>query len=492
MFELLKHPHCRDIDWYRSLFSVGFLYPPFFYFASAVMKFLFGAQCESERIANLLFVGVTFFSVYYAAKETYKSNLTAGIAAILVFLYPAVFWATHCVLLDCAVNAMVALGLCSFIWWGKEPCLRRSIALGFVLGLVILTKNYTAAFLVGPALVDIAIALKTQNTARVWQWCTAALVCAVIVLPWASLAGPTVRNVILSVQAETLSTHDTLNPILAFFQNFSSFAGLDLINGLSPLLWSCFLVALIAGRTWNRNKFYLLASVLAGILIASSFRWLHQDRYIFPACIPISILTAEMFGRAWFSGRASLRSLVLIAAACAFLQFLYVGFMPYPIRSPLWFSKCMSAMGASRRANSQGISSHPLPQEDWGALWALAIIERARSDHQILMMVMPDRDVITSSTYNYLVHTREDNIRVVEGRANAALGDRVTFNPELAGAIDWYILCIGDQGRNLIDSASVDAYDRWCEFVRSSKYFKLKGTKKLPDGTVLLVYGRTF
>jgi hypothetical protein len=108
------------------------------------------------------------------------------------------------------------------------------------------------------------------------------------------------------------------------------------------------------------------------------------------------------------------------------------------------------------------------------------------------MMVMPDRDVITASTYNYLVHVREDNIRVIDARANAALGDRVTFNPELAGAIDWYILCTGDQGRNLIDSASVDAYDRWCKFVRSSKYFKLNGTKKLPDGTVLLVYRRTF
>jgi 4-amino-4-deoxy-L-arabinose transferase-like glycosyltransferase len=493
VFDQLQHPHFRSIDWYRSLFAVSPFYPPLFYFVSASLKFVLGRLAETELASNLLYVAILFGSVYWAARQTFKNQSTALIAAGLIFLYPLVYWTAHCVLLECASTAMVALALSSFLWWAKEPRLSRSLLVGIIFGLVTLTKTTAATFLVGPVVLAACIALRHRDYARLGQLCFVASAAALVVLPWAVLAYPVFSKSIASIQSQNLSVNDPHNSLIEFSRNLWTVVYQDLPAITGPLLYGCFLIALLSGGFSRAKTSYLLAGVISGIVLCSSFRWVHAYRYAIPVTVVMAVITAEMCTAMWSRHHLWLRSAIIAIGLFAFVRLVYLSFTPYPVRLPAWLDHCLTLAQVDvpvRHYLNQvrGITLRPTPDEDWGVKWALSIIERSSRFQSPCLMVVPSTDTITSSPYCYLSKLYNDKLGMVDCREYTVLGDRVRYNPILANLIEWYVLTTGDQGRPLIDSASKAAYDRWCAFVRTSGHCELRGSKRLPDGSLLQLY----
>ena len=517
VFGLLQHPHLRNLSWYRDIFAVSQLYPPFFYILSAFLKFIFGRVANTELAANCMFIAILFCSLYCIAKVSYKTELSALLAALLVFLYPAIYWSTHCASLDCATNAMVAAGLACFIWWDQNPTKNRSIILGLTLGLATLTKNNVPIFFAGPILIEIFFAFQRQKQSstqrdylRIKQLFIVFLTTSIVILPWLLLAGPAVFKFIGSIQQQIFSTNNYVSsnapiysfgafPWLAeFLTHLHWFTLLDLPLILSPLLFAGFVLTLIWMLVFkiqhlNRTEILMLACLVFALLIASIFRWPHQYRYITPVAIPIAVLTSGMFAHVWLEQKKVLRLGLLIIAVVSFVQFIYTSFSPYPITLPSWINAIVQMSGENFKTHSfigqlPGASVSPISDSNSSIFWSLSKIELAGSGAPTSLMVMPSTNPINCSAYYYLTKLRKDNIEVASPRQNTELGDKVSFNSQRAQWYKWYILKTGDQGKALCDNESAIEYAKWLQFVHTSGLYKLFDKKTLPDSSILELY----
>jgi hypothetical protein len=206
----------------------------------------------------------------------------------------------------------------------------------------------------------------------------------------------------------------------------------------------------------------------------------------------MAIFTGCMFAKYWEKNKLFVRASLVLVGLIAFLQFVYINFTPYPVHLPGWLNRTIKRIGNfPTYDNYQGMSKHPMPEADWGTIWALTIIERASAGQHTSLVIMPHLDVVNDSTYYYFAQTRKDNVQVSSSRVCVVVADSVTFNKEYAQNVDWYILKTGNQGRVLADQASKDAYAQWCTFIRTSARFKRRDCKKLPDGSLLELFERT-
>lgn len=504
VYELFQQPDFLNPDWYRSLFTVSPLYPPLFYFVSASLKLVFGPWAQTELMANMILSAVTALSVYCLAKTTFKSKPTGYIAVALMFLYPLTFWSAHVPLLECATIAAVALGLSSFIWWTERPSLIRSLVLGAIIGLAFVTKNNTAVYFVGPLTLHGLLALKARDAKGIGLLFLVASMAGLVVLPWLIFAGPTVTSYIASIQGQALGTNDTHAPLHDFLVHFSACIFSDLPMMLSPLLYACFVVALLTTRRLDKNKLALIACGMVATVLICSFRWLHSVRYLLPAAIPIAILTAGMISTAWSVGGLKLRCAIALFTGITFIQFVYTQFNPYPLRLPNLINRMAMLIGAHNKydpdgaTDPAGLTLYPQPLEDWGADSVLSIMERSSnlnrnligSGQPVSLVVMPNSVNVSISNYIYNAKARNDIVRAVDSRQYTVMGDRITFDPQRADSIDWYVLKTGNQGRLTTDAASNQAYLQWCNHIRTSKHFDLKGQRLLPDGSLLQLYKR--
>jgi 4-amino-4-deoxy-L-arabinose transferase-like glycosyltransferase len=510
VYDLLKHPHFRHLDWYRHIFAVSPLYPPLFYIINASLKLIFGYLTNTEIASNMFFAAILFASLYYIGETTFKNRLASLIAASLVFLYPAVFWSAHCASLDFASLAMVGLGLATFSWWSEQPQPKRSLILGLVFGLALLTKNNTPIFFAGPILVDLTYALFKNRPKldyeRIKQLALSGIITTLVVLPWLVLAGPAVSQFINSIQKQNFHANSALStpPNIAatnsqvsflseFLIHFHRFTLEDLPLILSPLLCICLLAAATTIKTINRSKLYLFSSLILSIIIASAFRWPHQFRYIEPAAVPAAALTAGSISLLWSNKKLIARLLLIVILAIALFQIIYDAFTPYPLKMPAWTNNIMQTFNEKFKTLSligqmPGISVSPLPESDSGITWALQNIESLSQNKPTNLMIMPNANPINCSPFYYLTKIRKDNIEVGSPREHTELGDKVRFNKDKAVWYQWYILKSGDQGIPFCDTESSQAYDRWSTFVRSSGLYKLFSKKILADNTSLEIY----
>jgi 4-amino-4-deoxy-L-arabinose transferase-like glycosyltransferase len=489
VYDLLKHPDLGSIDWYKRIFSVSPLYPPFFYFINGVLKVICGELFPTDELCEIFFVALLFSSVYGIAKLSYKDHISAPLAATMVFLCPLTFWSTHSILLDSPANAMIALGLCTFLWWTDNPTKVRSLALGSAFGLAFLTKSNTAAYFFGPVAIECISVLRNRDLLRSKQLLLALTVSTTVILPWVVFAGPTVSQYVASIQQQDFGMHDR---VVDFFDNLRLYGFVDMPTSvLTPLFYGAMIFAFLRMKTIGRNQIYLLASGVSAIIICSAFRWLHSSRYIVPITIPVAILTAHLFAEMWTSHKIIQRTMLFGIALIAISQFVYFGFTPYPLRLPKPLNKFLRVVSGNWdrfHYEHQGVSLHPLPYADWRALWVISLVEHLSDHSPTTLIVMPDSDTVGCSTYVYLTAIRKDGIKMLDCRNLAVQADIVRFDASQAATVDWYVLKTGDQGRQLADSASAAAYDQWCRFVRSSGKFSLFTSKSLPDGSILQLY----
>ncbi len=497
-YELFRHPHFRSVDWYRGLCTLSPLYPPLFYWLSGGLKLLLGPAAETERLVNLFFVAILYISTYKLTYLFFSSRAKATLASLIVLLNPQIFWSTHCVLLDLATNAMVAAGLYAIAWWHDKPSTKRALYLGLVVGLAILTKHNTVGFFAGPILLIAIMAYRAKNWFCFRQIAIAAIMAGIVCLPWIIFDGPLVLEYIASIQNQTFGTQDRVKE---FFENLSNYTHETFWMIVTPFFSIVFIFSLIR-CIWKRqisyHQIYILSSICCAMLICSSFRWLHQPRYIAPLAIPVAIIMADFIIDQWHRKillvRPILAALVLLAMSQAFIM----AYSPNPIKFPTGINKIICSSPVLKRlgynhsdTSAMGLSMYPLPEADWGMQWTLDEIEKSGSKYQTLM-VMPNSDSVGASTLTYLIKTKGYHVNLKCCREYSVAGDLITFNKDTATeAASWYLLKSGHQGQKIADQQNQKAYDLWCSFIRQSPDFRLYAEKSLPDGSTLSLYRKT-
>lgn len=168
----------------RSLFEVvtwSWNRPPLSHLIAVPFYRLFGLSTDVALMRNGLYVAVLLLSVYGIGRRMYNAQIGL-LAAFMVSTYPILFSLSRMPYVDYALTAMVALSIYLLVVSEGFRHRGRSLLLGLVIGLGVLTKWPFIAFFGGPlayvavrsgALGDIRASLAAESEAgsalrRLW------------------------------------------------------------------------------------------------------------------------------------------------------------------------------------------------------------------------------------------------------------------------------------------------------------------------------------
>ena len=503
-YDLLSRAHFRSIDWYRQMLTISPLYPPLFYWLSALFKLLLGRLAETEQLLNCVSSGVLVVTSYHLALLTTKDRVASTISCLLPFLSVLLFAMTHTVLLDCAATAAVTVCLYFLLRWSGEMNLPRSLALGCLFATALLIRTNDGAFFVGPVIFDTFMWLRKKDYRNVSLLVLSIGFSAFLLAPWMLFAGPVMLDFVHSIQSQNLGSHTGL---AEFVENAARYSVMDSFYWLlSPPMYVGLIAALVAlffRRPIGKERTFLVLSIVSGIFICSGFHWVHQSRYVLPLVVPEAVLLGDFLSWAWFTktkvaiARVLNRVVVVALVALMVLYAFCMSFVPYPVRLPAWLDAFIlkhhlirSYLNADLAQMST--SYHPLPYADWRMQWAVDTIEQASGGRFQTVMVLPDGDTVGPSPLTYMILSKPYHLSLQICRTVLVNGDSVKSKPALdAHSADWFILKTGsDQGRPFVDQTSATAYETWCQVIRHDATVDLHALHPLPDGSNLELYHR--
>jgi 4-amino-4-deoxy-L-arabinose transferase-like glycosyltransferase len=126
------------------------LYPPLFHFIAAICAFVFGKSIIVLIMSNLIFVCLAFFSLYLIGLKLGDGRIGL-LASFLLLSYPVFFYLSRCFLLEIAVCSIVIASIAALMYSEGFRKAIPSAIFGLFLGLGMLTKQYYAVFIAGPA-----------------------------------------------------------------------------------------------------------------------------------------------------------------------------------------------------------------------------------------------------------------------------------------------------------------------------------------------------
>lgn len=483
--DLLKHPAVFDLDWYRSLFTVSQLYPPLSYLVSGSLKAILGTQRWVDIVVHCLFLVCLFASTYGLSYLLFESSVVAAIASTLICIYPATFWMNHADLLDGPVVATIALSLFCFVRWQKYPSYRSASLFGFASGLAILTKHTALAFLAMPVVISLFHLTTPPHSKKFKELAMAGAITVLMVLPWLIFAGPTMYQTLTTIQSQNFRSDP--------FESACYYLELLPIE-CTPLLTGAFVVCLLLSNlSVHKKMFYVSSSAIGAFLLIISFRWVPSCRYLFPALIVVALYTAIGLVSQYLRGGALRRGLIACLVLLVAFQFVLSNFSPYPIPTKNLIERCEKAVGMGKSWSSCLRPGTPtvVPTRDLharGDQWVMSVLKTNSTSERQNLMVMPNNEEVSASTYTYLAKKDNLNLDVFASRTWTMLGDSVNFDQNTAPYVKWYLLKTGDQGCSFCDEHSAAQYSAWCNYVATSGDFLLYGSKSLQDGSRLNLY----
>jgi len=490
--DLLSHPHLRSYTWWQSLFSVGSLYPPFVYLIYGILKLLLGTKSWVDILVHSLFASVLFASICGLGSLIFKKASIGLLAAVIVLIYPQVFLFAHYDMLDMPGLAMVSLALFSFMWWRQKPSYYSAAALGIACSLGALTKNNSIAFIIGPLIASLGSSLLRKEWHRIKSLAIAALVSMIVILPWLIFGLQPMIKAVTNIEQQSYSAGCT--HMFTFGDNLLYYIS-NLQSLFSPFLLSLFILAFFtASKSIHKHMFYLLLSATSGILLLSLFHWNPLSRYMLPAVIPVALYTAS--AGVGCLQKPRLHPLMYLLAALAGFAFIETNFAPYPLSELALPEKVKTFLGIPPARQGQyyalgGCSSYPMIPVDWGHDWVLQTIKPRINAINQTLAIMSNTEEVSAATYIYLAKRDHLALCVFTPRNWTMLGDDISFRPDVARSVTWYLLETkrsASQASHLSSKESENSYRLWCRFVRSSGYFHLIGTKSLPDDNRLELY----
>ena len=218
--ELLRHPHLFSGAWLTSMLTVNFFYPPFVYFATGVLKLIFGVSPWVDALVKAIFVAVLSLSVFGITKALLKDNAIAALAVAFINLYPEATLLSHSSMLDYPLMAMVALSLFVLLRWQANPKWPITISLGLVLAATCMTKQIGAAFLLFPGLVIFTQTIAQKRYLETRKLLLAGLMPPLFAAPWLLANAGHVREYIEFTKETYLHTVLPRHPSFRFFLTF--------------------------------------------------------------------------------------------------------------------------------------------------------------------------------------------------------------------------------------------------------------------------------
>lgn len=145
-YRILTNP---GFDMFEKLIHVDWYYPPFYKFSTAFFYMLFGTSINTAIMTNVFYLGILLFSTYGIGKILFNRE-TGLLAAVIVSMYPIIFFYQRVYLLDLGLTVMVTLSIYLLLLTENFKKLRYSLAFGAILGMSLLVKWTAAFFIAGP------------------------------------------------------------------------------------------------------------------------------------------------------------------------------------------------------------------------------------------------------------------------------------------------------------------------------------------------------
>lgn len=268
---------------------------------------------------------------------------------------------------------------------------------------------------------------------------------------------------------------------------------------MSPLLLAAFLLALLplTKREMHLPLLPAALSAVGGVAMISTLTWAFPSlRYDAPVLIVTAAYTGA--GASLFWDKSPVRvSSVLIAAAAA-LQYASFNFTPYPISQPSWLSRISEVLGVRvvelfgltehDRRGSDVLHANPSPPQDWGHEWCIRTIDSVQGHVPVFLNILPDIGALNGNTFELQAHMLGSLVRPTTSRRWTVMGDAVSFDPKVAQYYQWYLLKTGFQGNIFRDDESLKQYNQLTDYVMHSGRFRLIGTHRIADGSLLSLY----
>lgn len=506
--DLLSHPKFWRADWWYSMLTVNRVYPPTVMFFNGVLKMIFGSAFWVNVLSVVVFNVIMTATVYGTTWILTNKKRAAILAAVVVNLYPQTAYMQHGFALDQPLLSMISFGIFALVWWRSAPSWARSLVCGTVLGLVCLTKQIAAAYLIVPGLYCLLEAIvfdvRARRFGRSVQLFGVAAVAASIGLPWLVTNVPYIR--FLAQDNEANMGKLPLSVVLP--QNIVWYAK-SLPSIMSPLLFASFLFScfLVDKRT-HKQLLPAGLSALGGVFLMCVLTFVFPSlRYVAPALIATSIYTGCALSRL-LDGKGSRKAEGTFGAApmqtiavsllllLSFAQFVSFNYAPYPIFSPAikQISEKMGVelfeqFGLTERDRRVLRIVHTTPHnEDWAQQWVISTIDRVENRKEVWLNIVPDWVQLNGNTFEFLTRIVNSPVRPTTCRRWTVMGDRVTFDEKTAMYCQWYLLKSGKQGNLLRDDESQKNYDKLIDFVEHSGKYELVDSHPLPDSSTMFLY----
>jgi hypothetical protein len=320
----------------------------------------------------------------------------------------------------------------------------------------------------------------------------AGLVGLVVMLPWLTYGLRPMLKAINDLEPQTLKIDCAY--LLSFGNNIFYYIS-NMSSQFSVFLIALFIISFcLSAKTIHRQMFYLALSALGGILVISFFRWLPLPRYVLPVAVAMAIYTGRATVNFW--QKPTLRPIICILAATACFTFIETNFAPYPLPQLSLPQPIKDFFGIPYPRRGQyyalaGTAYYPMSRNDWGHDWVLQTVKSRMKAPNEILAIMTDTEEVGGATYVYLCKRDNLTLSIYNPRRWTMSGDEVSFNPDFAKQITWYLLETKrstGQASHFSNKESENNYDCWCSFVRKSGKFCLVGVKPLPDNNALELY----
>ena len=264
-------------------------------------------------------------------------------------------------------------------------------------------------------------------------------------LPWLIFACHTMLITVASYQSNDYQG-GFFHHLIYYLSNLPSIT--------SYFLFAVFLFAIFkAPRPIHRQMLFINASGIGGLMILSLFHWPGQFRYSLGISIPIALYCSWAAINYCQNARTRTVSTTAILLSC--FACVQNSFTPYPLpRFSLPQPLALFLGIEPARTNSYhapgGSSNYPTPPADWGYYWVFNTIKDnlSKSNSTVStstiqqLAIMPDSEEVSSTSYSYLAKRDKLSIHPFTPRNFTLTGAQLTFIPEKAKTIDWYLLLI--------------------------------------------------
>lgn len=496
--DLFSHPHLLKAKWWLELLLVNNFYPPAVYAVNGLLKVFLGPAHYVDWLSLAIYDFVLTASVFALTLITTRQRFAAVAAAIVINFYTDMVGYSRTFLLDFQVAAMIALGLFFLVFWREKPTWQRAFLGGFVLALVLASKQIAGAFLAGPGIyyfVRIAVQRRGNWKIHLAQLLVMAVIAALSMVPWTLASFGFIKEFAETNKRVITSTVGAITVPEALLRGVRYYTS-HLPESMSPFLLGIFVLSLLlCGYKTHIRLLPVLLSAVGGCILISLLPWQYpQTRYAMGGLVAAAVYTGAFLSQAWrfeFKSQAHIAKLfVCLTAVVAFLQYFSFCFFPYPFSKPdfmVSFSNITNQTLPKIGMTTFGKST-PEPHRDWRQQWVLEVIGKRDPRLPVWLNVMANHVEYNPHTFSLQAKYMGSAVKPTSSRTWTVLGDTVSFSKETALYYQWYLIKSGDTGYNLLNPESQAANEKLLQFVQNSGKFDMVAKKSVPDGSEIFLY----